>query len=87
MDYETINAIDGYTGLDGFCDENGNLNTALPQAHWDVVFKDKGENSLVETVVTYKSLTDLETVLQMGMEEGLKATLDRLDILLAKLKK
>lgn len=82
MDYLTIRPIENYTGLDGFCDENGNLNPELPRADWNVTFQDLGKNALVETVVTYKSAEELETVIQMGMEEGLTSTLQRLDELL-----
>lgn len=85
MDYQTIRPIDNYTALDGFCDETGELNKDLPRANWDVTFTDKAAHALVQTIVTYKSLKDLETVIQMGMEEGLKSTLERLDELLADL--
>lgn len=86
MDYLTIKPIDYYSGLDGFCDENGQLNPQLPRSTWDVTFTDAGSNAMVITVVSYKSLADLEAVLQMGMKEGLTSTLDRLDSLLSKLK-
>jgi uncharacterized protein YndB with AHSA1/START domain len=87
MDYTKIRPIDSYSGLDGFCNENGDLNTELPRATWDVSFKNKGDNTLVETLVTYNSLAELETVINMGMKEGLTMTLDRLDDLLATWKK
>lgn len=87
MDYLTIRPIEYYTGLDGFCDENGNLNPALPRADWNVTFQDRGRNALVENVVTYKSAEELETIIQMGMEEGLTSTLERLDELLLTLDK
>jgi uncharacterized protein YndB with AHSA1/START domain len=82
-EYLTIQPIDEYTALDAFCDENGALNTALPRAKWKVIFTDLGENTVVETVVTYNSLADLEAILQMGMKEGLTATLEGLDELLS----
>lgn len=85
MDYIKINPIESYTGLDGFCDNNGELNPDLPRASWDVQFKDMGEHSIVENVVTYNSLNDIKTVINMGMEEGMKSTLERLDDLLNKL--
>lgn len=85
MDYMKINPIESYTGLDGFCDNTGELNPDLPRASWDVQFKDMGEHSIVENVVTYNSLSDIETVINMGMEEGMKSTLERLDDLLEKL--
>ena len=87
MDYLKIKAIETYTGLDAFCDEKGKLNPDLPRAKWVVTFKDLAENSMVQTVVTYNSLSDLETVIQMGMQEGLTSTLESLDDLLVKLKK
>lgn len=87
MDYVKIKPVDFYSGLDAFCNEKGELNPDLPRANWDVTFSDKGENALVETVVTYNSLADLETVIKMGMQEGLTSTLEQLDKLLLKLKK
>jgi uncharacterized protein YndB with AHSA1/START domain len=87
MDYIKIQPIEKYAGLDGFCDSNGVLNPKLPRANWDVTFHDRGKNSMVETIVTYKSLTDLETVIQMGMKEGLTLTLESLDDLLQTLNK
>ena len=87
MDYTEINPIESYRTFDGFCDENGNLNAELPRASWDVSFQELGENSLVETIVTYQSLADLETVIKMGIKEGLTAALENLDDLLARLRK
>lgn len=81
-DFKTIKPLDFYTSLDGFCDENGVLNADLPRANWVVTFKDFNDNTLVESVVTYNTLEDLEMVVQMGMEEGFKLTLERLDELL-----
>lgn len=87
MDYVSIQAIEKYTGLDAFCDSDGALNPELPRANWDVTFKDLNEHALVQTIVTYQSLADLETVIQMGMKEGLTSTLERLDDLLITLNK
>ncbi|NML21397.1 hypothetical protein HHL16_10960 [Pseudoflavitalea sp. G-6-1-2] len=86
-EYRTIKAIDFYTALDAFSNASGKINTDLPRADWRVTFTDKGDNAIVETVVTYKSLSDLETVIQMGMEQGMLATLEKLDELLEVLSK
>ncbi|HPI53102.1 MAG TPA: SRPBCC domain-containing protein [Chitinophagaceae bacterium] len=86
-DYETIQSPDFYTALDAFSNEAGDINANLPRAKWLVRFTEKGANALVETVITYHSLQDLETVLQMGMKDGLTATLSRLDDLLIHLTK
>jgi len=87
MEYHTITPIAHYDGLDAFCNEKGEINPNLPRAHWDVTFEDQGDHSLVKTVVTYNSLSELEIVLNMGMKEGLMSTLERLDDLLETYKK
>jgi len=88
MDYLKIKPIDGYSVLDAFCDENGVLNTELPRANWNVTFREQGkDHCVVETLVTYPSLADLEKVIAMGMKEGLTMTLENLDDLLARLVK
>jgi len=86
-DYVKIKPIDFYTTLDAFSNADGEINKDLPRAEWRVTFTDKGENALVETIVTYKSLAELEQVIQMGMEQGMMATLQKLDQLLAKINK
>ena len=85
-DYVKIQPIDYYTSLDAFSNEQGKINEDLPRAEWQVTFTDKGANALVETVVTYRSLADLESVIQMGMEQGMMSTLEKLDELLVSLK-
>lgn len=82
MDYQTIHPIDNYTSLDGFCDDTGALNPALPRSKWNVTFSDAATHTLVETVVSYASAEALQQVMQMGLKEGLTSTLERLDELL-----
>jgi len=86
-EYLKIKPIDYYTTLDAFSNADGAINKDLPRAEWLVSFTDKEENTLVETIVTYQSLSDLEKVVQMGMEQGTKATLEKLDVLLATINK
>lgn len=82
LDYLSIRPIDGYVALDAFSDASGALNPDLPRARWDVSFADAGAHTVVRTVVSYASAQDLETVIGMGMREGLTSTLERLDELL-----
>jgi uncharacterized protein YndB with AHSA1/START domain len=86
-DYVTIKPIENYTALDAFSNEKGEVNPDLPRAKWNVTFHDRGETSLVQTVVNYNSLADLETVINMGMKEGMTSTMERLDDLLLTLNK
>lgn len=82
LDYQAINPIDGYVALDGFCDESGAVNPSLPRARWDVAFADAKERTLVTTVVLYNSSADVQKAIEMGLKDGLAATLERLDELL-----
>lgn len=77
MDY-LISSIDSYSALDGFCDENGELNSQMPRANWYVTFSDLR----IQTIVTYKPLESHGMVIQVDMKEGLESTLERLDELL-----
>jgi hypothetical protein len=43
-----------------------------------VAFKEHGQNTLVQTLVSSPKLADLETVINMGMKERLTSTLDDL---------
>ena len=82
LDYQTINPIDGYSALDGFCDEGGIINPDLPRARWDVSFTDVLEWTLVTTIVFYNSPEDVQKAIDMGLKDGLASTLERLDELL-----
>jgi uncharacterized protein YndB with AHSA1/START domain len=86
MSYDKIKPIEKYEGLDAFSNEAGEINPELPRSHWAVSFEDRGERTMVQTIATYKTLADLDQVLQMGMQEGLASTLEKLDELLVKIK-
>eukprot|EP01132_Coremiostelium_polycephalum_P000172 gene172-230_t len=77
--YLTIKPIDYYISLDAFSNEAGEINHDLPRAEWLVVFRDQEENTLIETVVKYQSPSDLERVIEMGVEQGIKSILEKLD--------
>src|SRR4051812_44020776 len=82
LDYESVAPIDGYSARDGFCDESGVVNAAMPRSNWDVTFSDAGARTLVTTTVLYGSAEDLQKAIDMGIKDGLASTLERLDELL-----
>ena len=83
LDYLTIDPIDTYTAMDGFCDEAGVVNPNMPRSQWVVSFADASHRTLVTTVVQYASSLDLQKAIDMGLESGMTSTLERLDELLA----
>lgn len=86
-DYTKIRHGKGITGLDAFADADGNVNQDMPKSKWDVTFKEKGKNTLVESTITYDDLAQLEATIQMGFREGLSMAMEGLDELLPSLKK
>ncbi len=86
LDYKAISPIDSYTANDGFCDESGVVNPAMPSSAWEVIFTDQDARTLVTTVVQYASAEALQTAVDMGLEGGMASTLSRLDKLLPSLR-
>lgn len=76
-----------FAGLDAFANADGTVNKDMPQSEWEVTFSDKGGKTLVEILITYKDLAQLETTIKMGFKEGLSMAMDGLDDLLASMKK
>lgn len=85
-DYVTIDPQERYTTRDAFSDATGAPNTDLPVADWVITFEDAGDRTIVRTVIDYSSPESLQTVIDMGMEEGLGATYVTLDNLIETLK-
>lgn len=86
-EYQNIIAQKSFTGLDAFADVNGNVNKDLPQSKWEISFTAKGPVTLVETLITYPDLAQLEATINMGFKEGLTMAMTNLDALLPLLKK
>ncbi|GAB3419390.1 SRPBCC family protein [Niabella aquatica] len=86
-DYITINQEKSFSANDGFCDEDGNINTGMPQSRWENVFTFDGTNTTVDITIRHEQLEDLEAIIEMGFKKGFTKGLNQLDQLLAKLKK
>lgn len=87
VEYLKIKPIDFFATIDAFSNEKGEINEELPRAKQTVKFFDKENASMVQTTITYNSFKDLETVIKMGMQEGMQSTLERLEKILLTLKK
>jgi len=85
--YQKIEPKKSFTGLDAFADAEGNVNKQLPQSKWEISFTDKGQLTLVQILISYEDLAQLETTIQMGFREGLAMAMEGLDELLPSLKK
>lgn len=77
--YQHIAHLDQFSGLDAFCDDSGKVNTALPRSLWTNTFTDQGATTIVDILIQYDHLADLEKVIEMGFKEGFTMALGNLD--------
>ena len=78
-DYHKIEHHKGFSGLDAFCDENGNVNPHMPRTLWTNTFTEQDGATMVNIVAKYDSLEDLEKIIEMGFKEGFTMALENLD--------
>ena len=78
-EYKVIVLEQKFTGLDYFCDEQGNINEDLPKSHWLVEFEPQGAHTFVKIETKYESAEDLDAILNMGFQEGFTTALNQLD--------
>ncbi len=78
-EYLKINKEQDFTGKDSFCDEEGNINEQFPVATFTNQFEANGASTEVTMITTYPTEKDLQTVMEMGMKEGLTLALDQLE--------
>lgn len=84
--FDEIKENEFFSGIDAFSDDNGHVNEDLPVAKWKNIFTPTEKGTLVTTIAQYPDKESLETVLEMGMSEGLTQAQNQLEIILMKLK-
>ena len=77
--YKKIDLLKGFSGLDAFCDETGNINMNFPRTLWSNTFSANTHTTTVNIVAEYEKLEDLEKVIAMGFKEGFTMALGNLD--------
>ena len=71
---------------DGFAHPDGSVNDALPVMRMTFTFEPTATGTRFHGVATYASLEAMETVLKMGMAEGIRSAMGQLEAVLADLK-
>ena len=84
--FQEIVFEDYFSGIDAFADEQGQINDDLPVATWKNTFVPTENGTLVIVDAVYPNREALETVINMGMAQGVAAAHDNLAELLAKVK-
>jgi uncharacterized protein YndB with AHSA1/START domain len=81
MDYTAITPHLSFEIKDSFCDEEGTVNTSLPVATGTIVFTTTVSGTLVEFKMFYSDEKEIETMIEMGFEQGITACLEQLEML------
>lgn len=81
--YTSISPSSNFKQVDAFADKDENINTELPSSDWDLNFSEQEGTTTVKIFIQHKTLTDLDTMLQMGFQGGFTSILNYLDNLLA----
>jgi uncharacterized protein YndB with AHSA1/START domain len=82
MNYLSIQPHTSIGIEDAFCDEQGNINTALPVSKGEMVFTPTARGTRVEFSMVYQQESDLRKIIEMGFEQGITACFDQLDAML-----
>lgn len=70
---------------DGFAHEDGQPNDEMPTTRMSIRFEPTAEGSRFTSVTTFSSLEAMEQLVAMGMEEGIRSAVSKLDGVLADL--
>ncbi|OXM13351.1 SRPBCC domain-containing protein [Paenibacillus herberti] len=81
--YEEVRPEEYFSYTDYFSDAEGMVNKELPSSFIMTTFKEQDGATKVLNRSRYGSPEELQTVLDMGMEEGIRQTWDRLEEYLA----
>ena len=84
MDFRKIEAPKYYLASDSFCDENGKIIPEPPGMDWKAEFSETKSGTKVLVTLVFASRKALETIVEMGFEDGFRAAHDNLDQLLEK---
>jgi PhnB protein len=87
FEYTKINAPKTFSGVDAFSNEKGEKSSDIPETDWQVEFNKEGTGTALVVNVTATEKEALETMLDMGFEEGFKVGLDNLEDYLERMKR
>jgi uncharacterized protein YndB with AHSA1/START domain len=84
-DYLDVRPGESIEVLDGFANDDGSANGQMPSMRMVFTFSATDGGSQVSTTTYFNSVDELDQLLTMGMEEGMKAAMGQMDEVLADL--
>jgi uncharacterized protein YndB with AHSA1/START domain len=82
-EFLSVDAPRAFEVKDGFLGEDGKPAPDMPTMRMRFTFEPHDGGTRMVTVTTFPSIEALEQLLQMGMEDGLKAAMGQIDAVLA----
>ena len=84
-EFLAVDAPRSFEVRDGFTQPDGTPNAEMPSMRMVFTFEETSGGSRVTTTNSFNSLEELEQLLGMGMEEGLRAAMGQMDAVMADL--
>jgi len=78
----SVDPLKGFEVRDGFTTPGGEPNTAMPSMRMEFTFEETADGSRVTTTTYFGSVEELEQMVSMGMEEGMRAAMGQMDAVL-----
>ena len=89
LTYDSINPEDSFvytdTFFDAFLNERGEVDTTMPGSHTILTMVSDGTGTILTFTTSYESAEDLQQVIEMGMQQGLEESHDKLEELVSSL--
>jgi uncharacterized protein YndB with AHSA1/START domain len=82
MNYISINHHKSFEIEDAFCDENGKANSELPVSTGKNLFTEIPSGTRVQFKMIYPTEAALQTIVEMGFEQGITICFEQLDELI-----
>ncbi len=80
MNFVSISNAKFFSADECFCDHNGVPDDQMPRSRWENQFSEQPDGSTtMDITIFFNSLSDLQTLTEMGFEEGFTDALSNLD--------
>ena len=84
-EYLEVKPMESFEVLDGFASPDGSANREMPSMRMVFSFSETDAGSRVSTTTYFNSVEELDQLVTMGMEEGMKQAMGQMDAVLADL--
>jgi uncharacterized protein YndB with AHSA1/START domain len=81
----SVDPVKGFEVRDGFATPDGEPDGSMPSMRMTYAFEGTAQGSRVTTTTYFDSVDELEQLLQMGMEQGMREAMGQMDEVLANL--